>query len=147
MTKVDTRARFSLANPRILAMETFVISAEEDAHTTWHAAFDENRDEDGIRIVLATLHTASDDASVTITIAGSLIWGSASAEPQTREKLAKAIAESYALETLYDIARVQAHTLAAMAQATIDLPFSSPEALVQEFSERSEETPADVKGS
>jgi hypothetical protein len=120
-------------------MEAFVISADEDAHTTWQASFDENRDEDGIRIVIATLHTGSDDAAVTITIAGSFYWGNSSGEPQTRAKLAKAIAESYALETLYDIARVQANALASLAQATIDLPLTSPKALVQEFSERPEE--------
>lgn len=141
MPKSTTRSRFSLGNPRFLALEAFAQTGGMERHLSWFASFDENIDEDeGHRVVIATLHAAEDEASVTITIAGSFYWASGAAEPKTREKLAKAIRESFALETMYDLARVQAHALLAAAQLSMDIPMVPPAAEVREFSERSEDS-------
>lgn len=135
MPKPDVQARFSLASPRFLALDAYVQPTEAEPHTSWYASFGENLDEDNARVVIATLHATGDDFAVNITIAGSFFWGSSAGEPKTRAGLAKAISESYALETLYDMARTQAGALAGVVLANIDLPVKSPDALVREFSE------------
>jgi hypothetical protein len=134
--KADARARFSLSNPRVLALEAFAGTGDFDRHLTWFASFDETGEEDGSHVVIATLHAAEDDASATITIAGSFFWGSGSAEPKSRKKLAQVISESYALETMYDMARTQVHALLAIAQLKMDLPLVPPAAEIREFSDR-----------
>jgi hypothetical protein len=134
--KADARARFSLSNPRVLALEAFAGTGDLERHLTWFASFDDAGEEDGSHVVIATLHAAEDDASATITIAGSFFWGGGSAEPKTRKKLAQVISESYALETMYDMARTQVNALLAIAQLTMDLPLVPPAAEVREFSER-----------
>ncbi|MEV8183379.1 hypothetical protein [Specibacter sp. NPDC078692] len=151
MPKTDARARFSLSGPRFLALEAFAGTGNLDRHLTWFASFDEAGEEDGSRVVVATLHAAEDDASATVTIAGSLFWGGGAAEPKTRKKLAQVIRESYALATMYDMARTQVQALLAIAQLEMDLPLEPPLAEVHEFSERPDsahpEEPQDDRGS
>lgn len=135
MPKADARARFSLSNPRVLALEAFAGTGGLDRHLEWFASFDEAGEDDGSHVVIATLHAAEDDASATVTIAGSFFWGGG-AEPKTRDKLAQVISQSYALETLYDMARTQVNALLAIAQLKMELPLVPPTAEIREFSER-----------
>ena len=133
MTKADHRAVFSLTGPRFLSVEAFALTKDSEPHITWDVSCDEKQSPEGGRTVIATLHSASSDASTTLTVAGEFFWAGNSAQPKTLVRLKTLIAESFALETMYDIARQQAVSMLALLELTIDLPHKSPIAEVDVF--------------
>jgi len=119
-----------------MALDAFAHTTEdEEANVSWFASFEESLDGKP-RTILATLHAEGQESSITVTIAGSFYWASGAHQPETREALAENIANSYALASLYDIARSHARALAGIVQLRdLDIPLLPPQAQVRPFTD------------
>lgn len=137
MTSTFNKA-FILADPRVLGMEAHSDHANEP-HLTWSCSYstpEHDDDDDDFRVVIATLHGANEEASFTITM-GSIFIESGVVE--VNGDYAKQLEKSAALESLYDLCRLQARTaLGMLALETIfEMPSKAPEAEITELGQES----------
>jgi hypothetical protein len=124
---------FILSDPRVLGMEVHAAQVS-DAHLTWSCSYSgEDLDEgDDFRVVIATLHGANEEATFSVTM-GSIFVDSGLVEVEN--DYAEYLAKSEALETLYDLCRLQARTALGMLdlEKMFDMPAKAPEPKITEM--------------
>ncbi|GGJ21570.1 hypothetical protein [Paenarthrobacter histidinolovorans] len=139
---------FILADPRVLGVEAHSDHAT-DPHLTWSCSYSTpEMDEDGdndFRVVIATLHGANEEASFTITM-GSIFIDSGVHD--VNADYAQQLEKSEALESLYDLCRLQARTALGMLsmEGIFEMPSKAPEVEITELG-KSEQEPAETDES
>lgn len=104
----------------------------EEPHTNWYVDYAPERDDDtGARVVFGNLHAAGTDGIADVTVACMMRYP-ADDEPGT-EEFAAVLAQSDALETLWDIARVAFRTIAAVVGIDVEVPSKAPEAEISQL--------------
>lgn len=123
---------FMLEDLRVLAVR--VESGhppEENVPVMWSATFyepDESLGDGDPRVLIGTLHAHASDGWGTVSVGGLIT--PIGKEPKGKKKLGAVIADSHALESLYDLARITFRTAAATADIHVDLPYKSPDPTV-----------------
>ncbi|RFA12637.1 hypothetical protein B7R21_09835 [Subtercola boreus] len=143
MTKLGRQ--FLLEDLQVLAVEADSDPVgEENEHIDWFVSFAPEREErSNARVVIGTLHAAIADCRAYVTV-GSMFFDSSSEDVQDDlTKLPKLIAESSALETLYDYARTNLGALFGMLGIYAPIPRKSPDPEVSPFNsdDEDEESP------
>jgi len=136
---------FILSDPRVLGMEVHAAHVS-DAHLTWSCSYstpDLEEDHD-FRVVIATLHGANDEATFTVTM-GSIFVETGLADAGS--DYAGYLAESEALEALYDLCRLQARTTLGMLdlEKIFQMPSKAPNAKVSMMGEEDIDDHDDVE--
>lgn len=135
------RPTLVLIAPEILAVRASQQQID-DPHIEWYVGYAPERDDaNGARVVFGTIHAASAQGVADVTVAGMMRYP-ASEEPGT-EAFADILAESDALETLWDIARGTFRAIATIANLDVEVPAKAPVAEISQLM-RSEE--ADESG-
>jgi hypothetical protein len=124
---------FILSDPRVLGMEVHAAQVS-DAHLSWSCSYssEELDDDDDFRVVIATLHGANDEATFTVTM-GSIFVDSGLVEVEN--DYAEYLAKSEALETLYDLCRLQARAALGMLELErlFEMPTKAPQPKIAEM--------------
>ncbi|PTT69106.1 hypothetical protein [Arthrobacter sp. HMWF013] len=130
---------FILSDPRVLGLEVHTAEVS-DAHLTWSCSYSgEDLDEDDdFRVVIATLHGANDEATFTVTM-GSIFVDSGLVEVE--HDYAEYLAKSEALESLYDLCRLQARTALGMLELEkmFEMPMKAPQPKITEMGDEDQD--------
>jgi len=138
VSAVDRSQSFILEDLRVLSV-TSNSANQEDELVVWAARYyetDPSVSSENTRVLIANLHFHASDGFGTVAVGGLITPTPAVPSDASNEVLSALIAESAALESLYDLARVNARVVAAITDVEIDLPYKSPDATV-EFSDSS----------
>lgn len=119
-------ASFTFLDPQVLSTSANGHETEESYHATWSVSYDEVA-ESNWRVVIATLHAGDEEGQVTVTIGGTFTSALPAVQDLRGEELELELRHSYALSSLYEVARTHARIALASADLNLDLPIDPPD--------------------
>jgi hypothetical protein len=129
-----------MVSPEIIRLRASQ-AEDQEPHINWFVQYDEEIATDGLRPVVAEIHVVGKRSFGDISVGG-LIGPAAGDVELSVEKFVEALADSHALEGLYDFARPALRAILATIESDIVIPRKAPEAEISEF--ESDDEDADV---
>lgn len=101
---------------------------QSDPHVTWSIGYAPEADEDGGRVLFASIHAAGAEGRVDVELAATQYGGGFSSElaGDEAEVFAERLAQAEALAALYDIARITARGLVGTVDIGLEIPHAGP---------------------
>lgn len=127
---------FRLTDPDVVSLNA---SREEsqDPHVNWFVGYAPEREaEFDARVIMGSLHVVGETGRGDIRVAG-LLFDNADAQYDD-ESLPEVLANSDAVETLYDFARVSLRSVLAIVDADARIPDASPDPEIDQLVRRAD---------
>lgn len=116
---------FILSSPEVVRVRA-AENASDEAHGLWYVGYAPEKEPSvNARVVYGSLHAASTTSYGDITVFG-LFYDTSGAAYEDDESLERALAQSAALETLYDYARTSLRTVLAVIGSDVETSDRSP---------------------
>jgi hypothetical protein len=118
------RELFTLTSPDVIRVHA--TSGESDkSHVVWSVGYaPEKESETDARVIFGTLHAAGPNAFGDVVVSAMLI--DTSKDAYAEADIEAVLAQSDAIETLYDFAKANLRPVLAVVDADIRLPYTSP---------------------
>jgi len=135
MSGQDDGYSFILEDLRVLSVRGDANADSSDPAIMWDATYYDASDETGrdpkTRVLIATLHVHAPLGWANVIVGGLITPVSNNSVELSEEATTREIADSIALETLYDFARIQMKSVVGTVNVDVDLPYKSPDPTVR----------------
>lgn len=122
---IALNSSLDILGPEVMEVRAMRATIEEQ-HLNWFVSFAPERDEDNIgRVVYGTIHAAGESGVGEVTVA--CMMGISAEDDPGVEGFGDLLAQSRALETLWDVARMALRSAMSPTEIEVSLPAKAPD--------------------